>query len=383
MKLEFLFILFLAGSFVIYWLLPNQKLRTFFLGPASLIFILLADRLAGVIVIVLTVYTYFFSVKIQYSKNKTIYHKISIAGIVLLLAFFKYMGFLDDYIYSVFQFFKQNPSHSFNKILFPLGLSYITFRYISYLTDINWGIIKKADIFTLLFYGGLFTTFLSGPIDRYERLEKQINVLHINFSKDFLYEGFERIVFGLFKKFVIADWIAYFINNINTSPQNNTFEMKGLVLLGFSIQIYFNFAGYSDIAIGTSRLFGLKIMENFNNPYLKPNISQFWRSWHISLSDWIRDYIFFPMSRLSENKIWLLVLVPIISMGICGMWHGSEVKFAIWGMYHGAGLSFFQLWSIWKRKNKSLKKFTDTKIFNFFSVIITFIFVTIGWLFFR
>jgi alginate O-acetyltransferase complex protein AlgI len=383
MRLEYLFISFLAGSLMIYWFLPSQKSRTFFLGLVSLIFILLADRLAGIIVIILTVYTYFFSVKIQNSKFKSIYHKTSVFGIVLLLVLFKYAGVFDKYIISVIQFFTKNPSQPFSKILFPLGLSYITFRYISYLTDIYWGINKRTDIFTLLFYGGLFTTFLSGPIDRFERIQRQIGVLRINFSNDFLNDGCERIIFGLFKKFVIADWIGYMINNINSNTQYNSTLVRVLALIGFSIQIYFNFSGYSDIAIGTSRLFGLKIMENFNNPYLKPNISQFWRNWHISLSDWIRDYIFFPMSRLNENKIWLLVLVPVISMGICGMWHGSELKFAIWGMYHGAGLSFFQFWSIWKRKNKSLNRFTDSRLFNFFSIIFTFIFVTIGWLFFR
>ncbi|MDD5360555.1 MAG: hypothetical protein PHN88_00370 [Ignavibacteria bacterium] len=383
MRLGFLFISFLAGSLIIYWTLPNQKSRTVFLGLASLIFILLADKLAGRIVVVLTIYTYFFSVLIEHSKFKSLYHKISVAGIVLLLAFFKYMGFLDKYIHSVTHFFMQNPAHPFEKILVPLGLSYITFRYISYLTDIYWGINKKTDIYTLLFYGGLFTTFLSGPIDRYERLEKQINVFRIYFKKDFVYEGFERITIGLFKKFVIADWIGYIINNINSDPGGHSLGVRAVVLFGFSIQLYMDFAGYSDIAIGASRLFGLKIMENFNSPYTKPNISQFWRSWHISLSDWIRDYLFFPLSKYSENKIWLLIIVPIISMGLCGMWHGSEMKFAVWGMYHGAGLSFFQFWSIWKRKNKSLKKFTETKSFNFFSIIITFVFVTIGWLFFR
>jgi alginate O-acetyltransferase complex protein AlgI len=383
MRLGFLFIAFLAGSLIIYWTLPNQKSRTVFLGLASLIFILLADKLAGRIVVILTIYTYFFSVLIEHSKYKSFYHKVSVAGIITFLVFFKYMGFLDKYIHSVTHFFMQNPAQPFEKILIPLGLSYITFRYISYLTDIYWGINKKTDIYTLLFYGGLFTTFLSGPIDRYERIEKQINVFRINYTKDFVYDGFERITFGLFKKFVIADWIGYLINNISTNPDGNSFGIKAIVLFGFSIQLYLDFAGYSDIAIGTSRLFGLKIMENFNSPYTKPNISQFWRNWHISLSDWIRDYIFFPMSKISDNKIWLLVFVPVISMGLCGMWHGSEMKFALWGMYHGAGLSFFQFWSGWKRKNKSLKKFTDTPAFNFIAVIITFVFVTIGWLFFR
>lgn len=383
MRLGFLFISFLLGSLIFYWLLPKQNLRTIFIGLASIIFILLADKLAGIIVLILTVYTYLFSIKIVSSNHKSIYHKVSIFGIVLLLALFKYANFLDNYLHSVIRFFTQFSSHTLGEVLIPLGLSYITFRYISYLTDIYWGIVKKADVFSLLFYGGLFTTFLAGPIDRFERIEKQISVPKISFSKIYIYEGFERIVFGLFKKFVIADWLGFLINNITADTKTNSIEIKFLILFGFSIQLYLDFAGYSDIAIGTSKLFGLKIMENFNSPYSKPNISEFWKSWHISLSEWIRDYIFFPLSRLSDKKIWLLVFVPIISMGICGMWHGSELKFAVWGMYHGAGLSIFQLWSIWKRKNKSLKRITETKIFNLFSILITFLFVTFGWLFFR
>ncbi len=381
MRLLTLFISFLLFSLLIYWTLPNQKSRTVFLGLASLIFILLADKLAGRITAVLTVYTYFFSVVIENSKHKSLYHKISVTGIVLLLAFFKYIGFLDGYIHGVASYFSSVPAGSFEKILVPLGLSYITFRYISYLTDIYWGINKKTDIYTLLFYGGLFTTFLSGPIDRFERLEKQISVFRINFSPDFLYEGFERITFGLFKKFVIADWIGYLISTV--SGGSETLAVKAIVLFGFSIQLYLDFAGYSDIAIGASRLFGLRIMENFNSPYTKPNISQFWRSWHISLSDWIRDYVFFPLSKFSEKKIWLMVFVPVIAMGICGIWHGSEYKFALWGMYHGAGLSAFQFWSMWKKKNKPLKRMSETKWFNFAAVVLTFVFVTIGWTFFR
>lgn len=381
MNIGFLFILILLSSTVIYWLLPNQRIRTIFLGLASLLFIFFADKIAGIIVVILTIYTFFFSGFIQSSPKKSIYHKTAVTGIVLLLAVFKYMNFFDEYIYSLIHFF--NQTNSYEKILIPLGLSYITFRYISYLTDIYWGIIKKADIFSLLFYGGLFTTFLSGPIDRFERFEKQINVQKILFKKDFLVEGFERIAFGFFKKFVIADWIGYFIFNLSANNPENLLSTKILIIFGYSIQLYLDFAGYSDIAIGTSRFFGLKIMENFCNPYLKPNISQFWRSWHISLSDWIRDYIFFPLSKFSENKIWLFLFVPVISMGICGMWHGSEIKYAVWGMYHGAGLSVFQVWGMWKRKNKKLKKITETKLFNIFSVIITFIFVTIGWIIFK
>jgi D-alanyl-lipoteichoic acid acyltransferase DltB (MBOAT superfamily) len=210
-----------------------------------------------------------------------------------------------------------------------------------------------------------------------------MNVERIEYSSVFMLESFERVAYGLFKKFVIADWLGYFIGFVWRNPQEYSFFYHTLALFGFSLQLYFDFSGYSDLAIGTSKMFGFKIMENFNFPYLRQNISLFWRNWHISLSDWIRDYLFFPLSKMSTNKIWLLIFAPLIAMGICGMWHGSEIKFLEWGLYHGAGISIYQLWNLFKKKRKRLKRFTETKLFNSFAVVITFIFVTIGWLFFK
>jgi alginate O-acetyltransferase complex protein AlgI len=156
-----------------------------------------------------------------------------------------------------------------------------------------------------------------------------------------------------------------------------------LALLGYSFQIYFDFSGYSDIAIGSSRFFGIRIMENFNNPYLAPNLSQFWRRWHISLSDWIRDYLFFPLSKLSSTKLWQIFFVPVIAMALCGLWHGPSWNYVIWGVWHGMGLSVLQLWNSYKRNHKRLAKATKANWFSYAGVFMTFSFVTLGWWWFR
>jgi len=382
-KLGYIFISTFIFSSLVYWLIPKQRIRNVFLALVSLVFVFLLDKTAFAIVLFLTLYTFGFSFVVSNSQRKSFYHKISVSGIVLTILIFKYAGVLDKYFTDVIRYFSFTNSHNFESLLLPLGLSYITFKYISYLTDLYWGLNKRADFFDLLLYGSLFTIFLSGPIERYERIEKQMNVERIDFSSVFIFESFERITYGLFKKFVLADWIGYLIGFVWKNPDEYSFIYHSLALFGFSLQLYFDFSGYSDIAIGTSRLFGLKIMENFNYPYLKQNISQFWRSWHISLSDWIRDYLFFPLSKISANKVWMFVFVPLIAMGICGMWHGSEIKFLYWGLYHGAGISVYQLWALFKKKRKKLKRFTETKLFNSLAVLITFIFVTIGWLFFQ
>jgi alginate O-acetyltransferase complex protein AlgI len=383
MNLGYIFISTFIISAIVYWIIPKQRIRNIFLALSGMVFVLLLDKSAFVIVLALTLYTYGLSFLVVNSQKKSFYHKVSVSGIVILLSVFKYAGFLDKYFANVISYFSFSNSHPFENLLMPLGLSYITFKYISYLTDLYWGLNKRSGFFDLLLYGSLFTTFLSGPIERYERIEKQINVDKIIYSSEFMFESFERITYGLFKKFVLADWLGYFIGFVWKNPNEYSPFYQALALVGFSFQLYFDFSGYTDIAIGASRLFGLKIMENFNYPYLRQNISSFWRNWHISLSDWIRDYLFFPLSKISSSKVWLLIFVPLIAMGICGMWHGSEIKFLYWGLYHGAGISVFQLWTMFKKKRKRLKKFTDTKIFNSLAVIVTFAFVTIGWLFFK
>lgn len=382
MIISFNFFCILILSALIYWVLPRQSFRTIFLIIASLGFILIYDKFAVLMIILLTAFTYAFASLIEKQKNKRLFHRLGIIGLLIVLGIFKYLGFFAETISNMAGFFANLPAFHFEKLLLPLGISYIVFKYLSYLTDIYWGIVKKGNFIDFLLYGSLFTIYVAGPIERFERFKPQIEIKQY-FQVSFLEDSFQRIVFGLFKKAVIADWIGYFIAPVWENQYSYPLGIRILALLGYSIQIYMDFSGYSDIAIGSSRLFGLKIMENFNWPYLQPNISKFWRNWHISLSDWIRDYLFFPLSQLSENKLWLTVAVPLITMALCGLWHGAAWHFVLWGLWHGIGLAILQIWLGWKRTHRKSPIRSVNKSYTVLATLSTFVFVTIGWLWFK
>lgn len=360
----------------IYWLVPKQIIRNIVLIVSSFIFIGLNDFNALIVVICLTVYTYLFGFLIETKSNKALYHKAGIIGLIVVLVIFKYLGLLSNTINQFTNCISGFPKISVIQLFLPLGLSYIVFKYISYLTDIYWRISEKGSFINLLLYGSLFTIFSAGPIERFERLNPQLEN-RVNFKSEYIEDSFKRIVFGLAKKFIIADWLGYFAAPVWKNSGDYSIELRALALFGFSIQIYMDFSGYSDIAIGSSKLFGLTIMENFNFPYFKSNISQFWRSWHISLSDWIRDYLFFPLSKTGKSKIWFYFFVPVIAMGLCGIWHGTSWNFLLWGFYHGFGLSIYQIFRKFIKKKKN-----QGYVFEYTAIVFTFCFVTIGWLWF-
>ncbi len=372
----------LAASAVIYWLIPRQKARNYFLSAVSLLFIFYFDRSAGIMTAALSVYTYSFAYLIEKYRDRTTFHKISVIGLVVVLAVFKYLGFFSNMTAQLHGFISAFPYIRIEFILLPLGISYIVFKHISYLTDIHWRINDRGSFIDFLLYSSLFTIFVAGPIERFSRFKIE-SERENKFSYSLVEDSFTRIVYGVFKKFVIADWLGYFTAPVWTNPGEYSPVIKALALLGYSIQIYMDFSAYSDIAIGASKLYGFKIMENFDYPYFKSNISQFWRSWHISLSDWIRDYLFFPLSRAFENRVWQIFFVPLIAMGICGLWHGPAAHFLLWGVLHGFALFVFQIWAMMKKKNPALSRISKTKWFNAAGVVFTFLYVTACWLAFR
>lgn len=380
-SLQFYLILF--PTLIFYWIIPpGTYLRQLVLIISSFIFIYLFDTYALIIAVSLSIYTFLAGASILKFRGKNVLHATFVICLLMLLIFFKYLGFLASTFCSFSAFTKLLPKFEIKTILLPLGLSYIILKHISYLTDIKWGLVKESNFIEFLNYSCLFTIFTAGPIERFVRLQPQVRNKGLQFEWIYIDEGFQRIVFGLFKKFALADWIAYFINPVWENRQEYSIGIRALALLGFSFQIYFDFSGYSDIAIGSSRLFGLKIMENFDYPYLKRNISQFWRAWHISLSDWIRDYIFMPLGRLSQKKVWFLFFVPVISMGICGIWHGPKWGFLIWGIWHGIGISVYKISQYAERRNKRYKNYMSIIFKEPVADTITFLYITIGWLWF-
>lgn len=353
------------------------------LGVGSLLYIYSLDANALWVVIALSIFSYLMGIVIGKNPKHKLPHLIGVLGVLGALVVFKYLGFLQATLSSISGLIGSFSSFNIKNIILPLGISYIVFKHISYLTDIKWGLVKPGRFVDFLLYSSLFTIFVAGPIERFERFKPQAEQQRIAFSWSNIDYGFMRIVFGMFKKLVIADWIGYFTAPIWQNPHQYGIWMGLVALLGYSLQIYFDFAGYSDIAIGTSRLFGFKIMENFANPYLAPSISQFWRRWHISLSDWIRDYMFFPLSGISSIKLWVMFFVPVIAMALCGLWHGAAWHFMVWGVWHGIGLSAYQIWNSIKRKHKPLAKAAKADWYYYLAVLTNFSFVTLGWLWFR
>ncbi len=341
------------------------------------------DKWSAVVVVGLTIVNYGFGILINQNPTRGWIHTLSVFLVLGVLVLFKYLGLLSGIYNSLAGFISALPSFKVKELLLPLGISYIIFKHISYLTDIKWGLVKPGRFLDFLLYSSLFTVFVAGPIERWERLKPQIEQPKIAFSWSNIDYGFGRIVLGMFKKLVIADWLGYIINPVWSQPHHYSAGIGLLALLGYSFQIYYDFSGYSDIAIGSSRLLGLKIMENFNNPYLAPNISQFWRRWHISLSDWIRDYLYFPLSKVCRPKSLNIVSVPVFSMALCGLWHGSALHYILWGVWHGIALCGYQFWSQYKHYHKDIAKASREPWFKNTGIIVTFTLVSVGWLLFR
>ena len=274
-----------------------------------------------------------------------------------------------------------------------LGFSFVAFRLIHTMRDRQSGILPTLSFREYLTYIIFFPSYTAGPIDRAERFVSDFrslpNLVAIDSSR--FIDGSRRIFIGLFKKFVVADAISrgLVLTSENAAQTESSFWLW-VLLYGYSIRIYFDFAGYTDIAIGIGILFGIRLPENFDRPYLKTNIAAFWKSWHITLSNWVRYYIFTPLSRwlLRRSRrpsTTVIVLVAQVStMVVIGLWHGVTWNFLIWGMWHGFGLFVHKIWSDhtrpWYRRlaDHSRRK----RAWTYFTWFITFNFVVLGWVWF-
>jgi alginate O-acetyltransferase complex protein AlgI len=231
-------------------------------------------------------------------------------------------------------FFKVWPG-----VAFPLGISYVSFQLVSYLLDVNRNTIDcETDFWKFSFYVLLFPKILVGPITRYGPLRDQINEFNVTPEK--VAEGIRRFIIGLAKKILIADFLAKITTPVFDLPKPNIAPwLAWFVLVSYAIQLYFDFSGYTDMAIGLGKMMGLQFIENFNFPYLSTSISDFWRRWHISLSSWFRDYVFFPLER--KRLKWLGQPINIIIVfALTGLWHGVTWNFFIWGLLHGSAIVF-------------------------------------------
>jgi D-alanyl-lipoteichoic acid acyltransferase DltB (MBOAT superfamily) len=348
--------------------------------------------------VVSTVIDYFLGLKIRQIRKK--YKKaILIGGLLnnlLILFVFKYLYFFTSTVNTFFEKSGIGLQVPGLRLLLPIGISYYTFKKISYLVDIYRGNIepeKHVGIFML--YVAFFPSLLAGPIDRAGKLLPQFKQKN-RFDFDRMKDGSIQMLWGFFKKLVIADNLAPYVNKVFNNPQG--FEGIHFILaaLFFSIQIYCDFSGYSDIAIGSARVMGFKLMDNFNRPYHAASITDFWSRWHISFSTWLRDYLFLPISysvsrRIKSDKLlglradkWAYILGIMATMLLCGLWHGANWTFVLWGGLHGVyiGLAFVTRRPRAKiRKRLKIKK--SSRLHKVFSIFFTFGFVSFAWIFFK
>lgn len=258
------------------------------------------------------------------------------------------------------------------QITMPLGVSFVTFHLLSYVIDIyRREIVAEKNILNFGLYILMFPHLIAGPIVRYKDIGEQI--IKRNLSTELFVEGVKRFIGGLAKKVLIANIMAAVADQIfMTFPQYLTGQMIWLGLISYSIQIYFDFSGYSDMAIGLAKMFGFNFKENFNYPYVADSIQDFWRRWHISLSSWFRDYLYIPLGGDRKSGIRTLINIGIV-FALTGLWHGANWHFVFWGIYFGMFLIIERLFF-----NKILLKFGG--IFRHIYVLLV---VIIGWLFFR
>jgi D-alanyl-lipoteichoic acid acyltransferase DltB (MBOAT superfamily) len=277
-----------------------------------------------------------------------------------------------------------------------LGFSYLAFRLLHTLRDARTGRLPVMDLDEFLSYALFWSTYTAGPIDRITRFvtdlrqatERRIPL--VISPENPLWYGLWRILWGIFKKFALADTLALVALNETYASQVASSGWMWVLLYAYSLRIYLDFSGYTDIAIGLGSLVGLKLPENFDRPYLKTNLTAFWNSWHITLAQWFRAYFFNPLTRSLRSNFhnfpaWLVIwIVQLSTMGLIGLWHGITWNFLIWGIWHGVGLFVHNRWLDWQRRRAPSPSKTKKQelLSQFAGWFATFQYITLGWVWF-
>lgn len=377
-SIVFLFV-FLPLVLVLYYII-HPNLRNIFLLVASLFFYYWGEP-KFVLVMILSIFWNYISgllleLSIRRCPEKTLLKKgilfVSVFVSLSLLYYFKYYDFSINLLNQAFHL--ELP---LKNIILPIGISFFTFQGLSYVVDVYRGDVKaQKSLIKLGMYISLFPQLIAGPIVRYIDIEKEVN--HRNVTLDDFYAGVTRFVIGLSKKVIISNPLAYQVDLIfaqNTSNLQLTTAWLGAIM--YSLQIFFDFSGYSDMAIGLGRMFGFTFLENFNLPYISSSIKEFWRRWHISLSTWFRDYLYIPLGGNRSGNVYCNLIIVFF---LTGLWHGASLNFIVWGLWHG----LFQIIERILTQKKSFLLHNDLPIYGMIlRRIYTLMVVMIGWVFFR
>jgi len=388
-----LFLVFFTLVFLVYWFVlgninDNNKMlkaRIIFLLLASYYFYMSWNPIFILLILFSTVVDYFAGKKIHKSesqKQKKFFLVLSLVTNLGFLAYFKYTNFFLDSINSVSGLVSETGTNFFMDIVLPVGISFYTFQSMCYTIDIYYGKMKPSkDFFEFALYVTFFPQLVAGPIVRAKDFIPQLKENRL-FSNINFQLATNYFLLGLFKKVVIADNIAPISDALFAAPEQYGTIASWIGVIAYSIQIYCDFSGYSDMAIGVAALLGFKLMENFNMPYGSTSITEFWRKWHISLSSWLRDYLFIPLggSRVSKKIFYYKNLMLTMLLG--GLWHGASWNFVVWGGLHGLALIVHKLYKTKYSDNYTFSK-PVKRLYTTLSWLLTMVFIMVTWVFFR
>lgn len=382
------FAIFFPIVFALYWFVTNKSLRlqNMLLLVASYYFYACWDYRFLFLLVFSTLLDYFTGLKMaeaQKPKLKTFWFVLSVAINLGFLGFFKYYNFFVTSFADMISGFGYKPDVWTLKVILPVGISFYTFHGLSYVIDIYKGRIPaEKNFIQYSVFVSFFPLLVAGPIERATHLLPQIKKeRHFSYSKAI--DGLRQILWGLFKKVVIADTCAEFANAIFNHSGDYHGSTLVLGALFFTFQIYCDFSGYSDIALGTARLLGIELLRNFAFPYFSRDIAEFWRRWHISLSSWFRDYVYIPLGG-SKGGMWMKVRNTFIIFLLSGFWHGANWTFIVWG---GLNAIYFLPLLLAKKNRTNLETVAQGKLFpsvrELVSMIVTFSLTVFAWIFFR
>lgn len=382
------FAIFLPIVFVLYWFVFNKNKTTqnTLLIIASYFFYACWDWRFLFLLVFSTGLDYLTGLKMYEAQTRSLkkfWFWLSIIINIGFLGFFKYYNFFIASFVDLVQNFGFTPHYSTLQIILPVGISFYTFHGLSYVIDIYKNrITPEKNIIDYSLFVSYFPLLVAGPIERATHLLPQVKIKR-RFNSEKAIDGINQIIWGLFKKVVIADSCAIYANSIfeNYENQNSLSLLLGGVF--FAFQIYGDFSGYSDIALGTSKLFGIDLLKNFNYPYFSRDIAEFWRRWHISLSSWFKDYLYIPLGG-SKGGTWMKIRNTFIIFLVSGFWHGANWTFIIWGALNA--LYFIPLLLTNNNRNH-IDTVASGKMApsmgEFLSMLATFFLTVIAWVFFR
>jgi D-alanyl-lipoteichoic acid acyltransferase DltB (MBOAT superfamily) len=380
------YLIFLAIVFLLYWpVASNRWLRVIFLLAASYYFYALWNpRFLAVLFLISTVdfLTARSIGRTEKQKLREALLAVSVLTDVGALVLFKYFNFFSASFGDLLNKFGRPTSAVFlTRLALPLGLSFITFRSLSYVVDVYRRTTKPTtNYFEYLTFVAFFPTVIAGPLVRAKELLPQFNKPATLSSEDGGRAIF-LIILGLIKKIAIANFLANnLVDRVFDQPQLYSTIETLAAIYGYSLQIYCDFSGYTDIAIGSAILLGFRLPANFNSPYRAQSLIDFWRRWHITLSDWLRDYVYVSLGGLRKRRINLYRNL-VLTFLIAGLWHGAAWTFVLWGGLHGLGLSVNHWWEARRRKNK--RKPRQQLWIKIVCIVATFNFVSLGWVLFR